>query len=70
MMKVAVLAATAIVKPSVESMCRRPLAKQRSSWTKNRLAPVSDGRADVCSHDVEAPLRGALGRAVAEEGLR
>jgi hypothetical protein len=38
MMKVAVLAAAAIAKLSVESMCRRPLAKQRSPWTKNRLA--------------------------------
>ena len=38
MMKTAVLAAAAIVKPSVESMCRLPLATQRSPWTKNRLA--------------------------------
>ena len=38
MMKTAVLAATAIAKPSVEAMCRLPLATQRFPWTKNRMA--------------------------------
>ena len=66
MMKTAVLAAAAIVKPSVESMSRRPLATQRFPWTKNRMALSLTDEPTSALPRFEAPLRGALGRAAAE----